>query len=581
MLKQIWLDDSSYDDIYEKAVEKLQRQAPWWTHTEVSDSGIMLLEMWAVLTDMQSYYLNQVQESHYRKYLKLLGIPSDEGECARAWIFFDNVERECVVPEGTKLLADRMVFETETEVRLTANRLTGFYQNTDVNRVKAMQVYRKTKFPLQEGGEKLFSFVIKEQIQPGEEFLFFLLLDEQERRNWAAPDFHMVQLAWEYETSCGWREAQVVRDETGGLLFSGCICLCMDMPMAEGKEGYEIRCRMKEGTYDLVPSLYKICLNVVRAVQKDTLCCEETADFSQNCHRVLLKSYLARTGNLRILKKVEGRGEFWEDITDSPEIVLDPPVTEYCMERSLVYAGEGHVKIVCTAACGCPDDFAREVTGIAAQQIALPWEKVLRSSVKLMLLQEGGEGNVYRTWRREEPEEDRYDNAWHWKEEENVIVLGDGRHGDIPEPSKDGLLITSLALWEGEKGNVSIDKIVRWERPELFRQITCTNRMTGWGGRDRLLPSRQFEQVRADLLRPGRMITEADIQALAMETPGLLLKEVKAEWRDGVVWVKVVPAYPLKNSYCVERYQSQVENYLEPYRLAGTRIHIEIAGQSG
>ena len=26
MLKQIWLDDSSYDDIYEKAVEQLQRQ---------------------------------------------------------------------------------------------------------------------------------------------------------------------------------------------------------------------------------------------------------------------------------------------------------------------------------------------------------------------------------------------------------------------------------------------------------------------------------------------------------------------------------------------------------------------------
>lgn len=248
------------------------------------------------------------------------------------------------------------------------------------------------------------------------------------------------------------------------------------------------------------------------------------------------------------------------------------------MERSLVYAGEGHVKIVCTAACGCPDDFVRDVTGIAAQQIALPWEKVLRSSVKLMLLQEGGAGKVYRTWHREEPEEDRYENAWHWKEEENVIVLGDGRHGDIPEPSKNGLRITSLALWEGEKGNVSIDKIVHWERPELFRQITCTNRLTGRGGRNRLLPSLQFEQVRADLLRPGRMITEADIQALAMETPGLLLKEVKAEWRDGAVWIKVVPVYPLKNSYCVKRYQSQIENHLEPYRLAGTRIHIEIAG---
>ena len=103
MLKQISLDDSNYDDIYEKAVEMLQTQAPWWTHTEVSDPGIMLLEMWAILTDMQSYYMDQVQESHYRKYLKLLGIRPDEGECAWTWIFFDHVERDCVVPEGTNL----------------------------------------------------------------------------------------------------------------------------------------------------------------------------------------------------------------------------------------------------------------------------------------------------------------------------------------------------------------------------------------------------------------------------------------------------------------------------------------------
>lgn len=590
MLKQISLDDSNYDDIYEKAVEMLQTQAPWWTHTEVSDPGIMLLEMWAILTDMQSYYMDQVQESHYRKYLKLLGIRPDEGECAWTWIFFDHVERECVVPAGTKLLADRVVFETETEVHLTSNYLVGFYQNTDANRVKVMQVSRKTRFVLQEGEEKLFSFVLKEAIPPGQEFLFFILLDEQEKRNDAEPDFHMVQLAWEYETKGGWREAQVIRDDTGGLLFSGCICLCIDMPMAGGEEGYEFRCRIKEGTYDVVPSLYKICLNVVRAIQKNTLCCEEVVDFSKNSHKVLLKSYLARTGKLCILKKMEskgaGKGEFWEDITESPEIILDPPITEGCMERSLSYAGEGHIKVVCTAADGCPEDFTGEVTGIAAQQVALPWEKLMRSSVKLMLLQEGGQKKVYRIYRREEPEEDRYENAWHWMEEghsmkeDNVIVLGDGRHGEIPPASKDGLRITSLALWEGEKGNVSIGRITHWERPELFQHITCTNRLTGRDGRDRMLPSLQFEQIREKLLRPNRMITEADMQALAMETPGLLIRKVKAEWRDNTVLVKVFPTHWLKNSYCVERYQSQVENYLEQYRLAGTRIRIEIVNDS-
>ncbi len=43
------LDDSSYRAVYEKAMERLQRQAPWWTHRELSDPGITILELWALL----------------------------------------------------------------------------------------------------------------------------------------------------------------------------------------------------------------------------------------------------------------------------------------------------------------------------------------------------------------------------------------------------------------------------------------------------------------------------------------------------------------------------------------------------
>ena len=100
---QISLDDSSFEELYGQAMERLRRQAPWWTHTEVSDPGIMLAEMWAMLTDMQSFYLDQVQESHYRKYLKLLGIRPEEGECARTWVFFEQVGEERTVPAGTKV----------------------------------------------------------------------------------------------------------------------------------------------------------------------------------------------------------------------------------------------------------------------------------------------------------------------------------------------------------------------------------------------------------------------------------------------------------------------------------------------
>lgn len=585
MQEEISLDDSSYDEIYERAMEKLRTQAPWWTHTGVSDPGIMLLEMWAILFDMQSYYIDQIQESHYRKYLKLLGISRDEGEAARTWIFFDHVKENRIVPEGTKFLSDRMVFETEEELQLTGNCLTGFYQADGINRMDTMRLFRKSSFVLQEGEEKLFSFTLCKPLNPGEEFCFFVFLDEKKERNAAGQGFFMAKLAWEYRTGNGWREAQVVLDESRGLLFSGAICLKTDTPMAAGEKGYEIRCRIKAGAYDAMPSLYKICLNMVRAVQKNTLCCEEEVVFTRDCHRAVLKSYLARTGRLRILRKSgeqaeeEEEGALWEDISASPEVIVEPPVTAERRERAVFFSGEGRVKIVCCAAGAAPEDFVRDVTGIAAQELLLPWQTLIRSSVKLMLKQETGQRTLYRACRQTEPEENRYGNAWHWKDGENTVVLGDGRHGEIPPAAKDGLCITSLVLCEGKKGNVSVGGITRWERPELFPGITCTNRLPGRGGREPLGPAGQFEEAGKAFSRQDRMVTAEDIGKLAKEVPGLLIQKAAADWKDGMLVVTISPKERLGSAYCIERYQALTREYLEQYRLAGTGLRIEIQNE--
>ncbi len=605
---QISLDDSSFEELYGQAMKRIRRQAPWWTHTEVSDPGIMLAEMWAMLTDMQSFYLDQVQESHYRKYLKLLGIRPEEGECARTWVFFEQVGEERAVPAGTKLLADGLVFETEEEVWLAKNDLVGFYLESGRNLIRKMKLSRKSSFALGQG-EQLFSFALEEPPAPGKIFSFFALMKEYPKRR-DDKDFRLVRLGWEYRTKEGWREAQVVRDDTRGLLYSGLICLRMDTPMSgEGENGYEIRCLVREGDFDVRPVLYKLYLNAVAAVQRDTLCCREEFLFTKDVHRVALQSYLARTGRLWILRKrtdgpgtedgeelwhpgegggnkkgaAGGKGswekawedgELWEDITDSPHIRLDPPVTPECLERYLTYAGEGQVRVVCSDARIAPKELVREVTGISSQQITMPWNnRVLRSGTEIMLGQ-GGKG-LYRRCRRAEPEEDRYGNAWHWKDGENVIVLGDGRHGEIPPPSVDGLHFVSLVLWEGEKGNVAVGRITGWERPELFPGVVCLNRLPARGGRDCKIPSEQFREAGKQLSDSGRMITGADIEILAMRTPGLLLAKAHAGWRDGALEVTLTPQNKL-SSHCEECYRRQAERYLEQYRIAGTRMRIEI-----
>ncbi|MCM1192397.1 MAG: hypothetical protein NC123_10760 [Butyrivibrio sp.] len=568
-MEPLKLDDSSYSKMWEKAAGRLQEQADWWSHRGLSDPGVTLLELWAVLCDMQSFYLDQVQESHYRGYLKLLGREPDQGSCARAWVLFQEVAEDCVLPAGTKLLANALIYEIPETTELTGNVICELFRGADNYRVSAMLLSRKYSLELKRS-EVLFSFWLKKPLRAGQRVWFYVLLEKREQSNPPAPGFSQVRLAWEYKTAHGWREARTLKDETYGLLCSGGICLETDRPMEAGEGGCKIRCRVVEGEYDKMPTLFKISLNAVEAVQKSTLCCQEYGAFSRACGRAELQSYLGKTGEIRVFA---GQGDgFWKEITDKCRI--EPPVTAEGQSRYVYFQGEARVKFVCSAAGFAEEYGPCPVTGVTGQRILLPWKNVLRDSAELMLAQ--GEEGLYREYRRTEPEEIRFPNAWHWGEEENEIVLGDGRHGDIPEASERGLLLTSLALFEGERGDVSIGRIRQLERPELFPKMSCSNPMSGGGGRNRKRPSEQFRELAGGLAGLNRIVTEEDAKELAGKTPGLLVRNTEAKWKDNKLVVTVTPRVSLKEC-CREQYRNAVERYLEQYRPAGIAIRVEIA----
>lgn len=568
-METLKLDDSSYTAIWERVARRLQEQSDWWSHRELSDPGITLLEMWAVLCDMQSFYLDQLQESHYRGYLKLLGIPADQGSSACVRVLFRHLEADCILPGGTKMLADTMVFETVGEEKLTDNRICGLIRGADGYRAPAMLLSRKYSLGLKQA-EVLFSLLLEKPLEEGQRFSFYILVDERRQRNPAAPGFSLVRLIWEYETAEGWRAARILEDETEGLLYSGYVRLETDCPMAAGQEGgYGIRCRLAEGEYDELPTLYKISLNAVEAVQKDTRCCQEYGRFSGSCTGAELHSYLAKTGRVRVFAR-QGEG-LWKDITG--ECRIDPPVTAERKRRYAYFQGDAEVKFVCSTE-GFEEEYRPcPITGVTAQRIVLPWKNILRDSVELMLAQD--EEGLYREYRGTDPEEIRVPAAWHWGEEESELVLGDGRHGDIPKASEAGLLLTSLALFEGEKGNVSIGRIRRLEQPELFPGMSCTNLMPGKGGRNRRSCAEQFRQLSAVPGSLNRMVTGEDAARLARSVPGLLIQDAGAEWKENRMVVTIRPRTPL-GKYCRERYREMAEAYLDQYRPAGVGVRVEI-----
>lgn len=68
------LDDRSFNDLLQEAKSLIPIYNKDWTNHNPSDPGITLLEMFAWLSEMIIYRLNQVPEANYRAFLELLGI---------------------------------------------------------------------------------------------------------------------------------------------------------------------------------------------------------------------------------------------------------------------------------------------------------------------------------------------------------------------------------------------------------------------------------------------------------------------------------------------------------------------------
>src|SRR3954464_6087502 len=66
------LDTEKFEDIFRQARLRIPRYTPEWTDFNESDPGITLLQLFAWLTEMMLYKMNQVPERNYIKFLQLL-----------------------------------------------------------------------------------------------------------------------------------------------------------------------------------------------------------------------------------------------------------------------------------------------------------------------------------------------------------------------------------------------------------------------------------------------------------------------------------------------------------------------------
>ena len=96
------LDDRTFQDIVDETKRLIPRFTPEWTNHNVSDPGVALIELFAWVSEMVLYRVNQVPDRMYVHFLNLVGIEPFPPSVARAnltfWLSAPAEPRRCRVP---------------------------------------------------------------------------------------------------------------------------------------------------------------------------------------------------------------------------------------------------------------------------------------------------------------------------------------------------------------------------------------------------------------------------------------------------------------------------------------------------
>src|SRR4029453_7000104 len=112
------LDDRRFQDIVDQAKRLIPRYCPEWTDHNVSDPGVALIELFAWMTDLLLYRVNQVPDKMYVKFLELIGVRLRPPRAATAPVTFYLPAPQPVevhIPQDTEVATVR----TETSPAIT------------------------------------------------------------------------------------------------------------------------------------------------------------------------------------------------------------------------------------------------------------------------------------------------------------------------------------------------------------------------------------------------------------------------------------------------------------------------------
>jgi hypothetical protein len=121
------LDDRDFASLLDEARNRIPQAAPGWTDLSPHDPGIVLLELYAFLTETMIYRLNRLPEKVYIELLRLIGLQLQPPAAARVDLRFSRQRAGTTplpIPQGTRVSLARTTSGTEPPVFLTVHPAT-------------------------------------------------------------------------------------------------------------------------------------------------------------------------------------------------------------------------------------------------------------------------------------------------------------------------------------------------------------------------------------------------------------------------------------------------------------------------
>lgn len=255
------LDDRTFQDIVDEAKRLIPRYCPEWTNHNVSDPGVALIELFAWMSEMVLYRVNQVPDRLYVHFLNMVGIEPFPPSVARTDLTFwlsAVLDSSVLVPANTQVMTtasaadtDTVVFSTVRDLVIAPPELVAARSSSAATGM-VVDIWEDLRFG--SDGARCFA---SDDLTPDDAFYLgfrdslagmVLRIRIEARAEGIGVDPRNPPLLWEVWNGQGWLPTRIYDDTTGGLNRPGEVVLLVPVehvPLTVANESaYWLRARL-------------------------------------------------------------------------------------------------------------------------------------------------------------------------------------------------------------------------------------------------------------------------------------------------------------------------------------------------